>query len=416
MFPTVAIVLALPLGVAGLPPALTDMGFEQAVEANTAAGDRLLIVKFTASWCAPCKVMDRTTWSDEGVVGYLKEHGITAIPVDIDRHADLARTSRISAVPTLVLYRGGMEFDRSVGGMDATAMRAWLDGARGGKTKADAVQVRAGDKDLEGGRMDMMERLQRAQDLSRSGEFEAATDEFVWLWKHMLEYELTMSGVRGSFMAGYMADLAARSEHARTAFIALRDGLTERLEGGETSRNTLSDWLVLNTRVLADDEAVRAWVDRIWERPTGPDTLRAMGHIIDNWLIEQGEWTKAGVVQPPIERFKVFQREMLKSRSEMDHGPELAAMLKASTERSYIDRFAVYHAACLAAGRDEDAWKAADALLTDYPRDDARAALCRDALRAGAVRARHAEIAGQITGAEGERLAGLIERTLKSGD
>lgn len=413
MFLTVAIVLALPLGLAGLPPALTDMGFEQAVEANAVAGDRLLIVKFTASWCAPCKVMDRTTWSDEGVIGYLKEHGMTAIPVDIDRHADIARACRISAVPTIVLYRSGVEFDRSVGGMDAAAMRAWLDRAREGKTKAEAVRERAGGED---GGVPMRDRLQQARGLARSRDFERATAEFVWLWNHMLEHEPAMSGVRLSFMASYMQDLARKSEHARDAFTTLRDGLTERLEGEHASREDLTDWLVLCTKVLGDDAAVRAWVDRIWERPTGPQTLRSVGHLMDRWLIEQGEWVKAGVSQFPVGQFMATERAVLQSRHDTDRDPALAAMLKESGERNFIDRFAAYHASCLAAGRDEEAWQAAEGLLLDFPRDDARAALCRDALRAGAVRARHAEIAGQITGAEGERLAGLIERALKSGD
>lgn len=415
MFPSIAIVLALPLGAAALPPGLTDLGFDEAVAANRAESDKILVVKFTASWCAPCKTMDRTTWSDDGVVSYLKEHGITAIPVDIDKHREIARANRVSSVPTMVIFQNGIEFDRSVGGMNATAMTDWLTGVRDGRRKADALRQRV---EMAGGsdNMGMRDRFLHARGLARSGEWVAATDEFVWLWNNVLENEPAMHGVRVSFMASDMQELATQSEHARTAFTALRDGLTEKLENGETTRSNLTDWLVLSTKILGDDESVRAWVDRIWERPTGPQTLRAMGHIIDGWLIEQGEWTKAGVVQPPAAKFIAWQRGMLQSRFEGDHGPEVAAMLKESADRGHIGRFATYHAACLAAGRDEDAWKVAEALLTDFPRDDARAALCRDALQAGAVRARHAEIAGQITGTEGERLRDLIAQALSEKD
>jgi thiol:disulfide interchange protein len=66
------------------PPAMTDLPYAQAIKQNAEQDDKLLIVKFTADWCVPCKRMDRTVWSDAKVIEYLQEHGITVIAVDID--------------------------------------------------------------------------------------------------------------------------------------------------------------------------------------------------------------------------------------------------------------------------------------------------------------------------------------------
>lgn len=46
------------------------------------------------------------------------------------------------------------------------------------------------------------------------------------------------------------------------------------------------------------------------------------------------------------------------------------------------------------------------------PTDAARLALCRDALRAGAVRPRHAELAAAVEGDEAEALAEQIRAAL----
>ena len=409
-----AVVVVAPIALSDLPPAFPDMGYEPAVAANASVADRLLVVKFTAEWCAPCKMMDRTTWSDDAVVGYLKQHGITAIAVDVDEHRSIAQSNAIRAMPTMVVFRGGKEFDRAVGGMNSAALTEWLDDLRAGRTKADALRQRMGDRVGPDGRVDVRDRLEIARGLVDAGELDAATAEYVWLWQNIGEHEPTMLSVRGSFMAGEMAALARESDASRAAFTQLRDALTARLESGETSRSNLTDWLTLNIDVLDDDGAVRAWVDRIWERPTGPDTLRAMGHLVIDWLIEQGDWARAGAAQPAASVFLPQTRGMRLMMLQADRGLEQEAMMREVSDRWFIDRIATYHASCLAAGRDEDAWRAADELLKDVPTDEARAGLCRDALRAGAVRPRHAEIAAAIGGPEGEPLRERIAAALQA--
>ena len=110
-----------------------------------------------------------------------------------------------------------------------------------------------------------------------------------------------MSGVRVSFLARSMADLAVRSPEAKAVFVKLRDETEDRLINGKTDGDTrkkswddLRDWLVLNERVLKDREPVLAWVDRIKDRPTATQTFARTRDIIDDVLIDNGRWALYG--------------------------------------------------------------------------------------------------------------------------
>lgn len=53
------------------------------------------IIKFSASWCNPCKTLAKTL---EGV-----DFGIPLVEIDIDDQMDVANRYNIRGVPTLVL-------------------------------------------------------------------------------------------------------------------------------------------------------------------------------------------------------------------------------------------------------------------------------------------------------------------------
>jgi thioredoxin 1 len=96
------------------PPVFADEAFATALEA-TRSSDRWLIVDATAAWCGPCKHMDQTTWRDTEVVAWLKTYA-TALQIDVDSEQEWARAHQISAMPTLIAFKQGAEFDRVVGG------------------------------------------------------------------------------------------------------------------------------------------------------------------------------------------------------------------------------------------------------------------------------------------------------------
>lgn len=64
------------------------------------------IEKYGASWCGPCKILDRTLQQITN---------IDIIKYDVDEWEDLANEKGIRNVPVLIFYDGDNEVDRLVG-------------------------------------------------------------------------------------------------------------------------------------------------------------------------------------------------------------------------------------------------------------------------------------------------------------
>lgn len=76
------------------------------------------ILRFTASWCGPCKML-----------ASMLETIKTKIPIevyDIDEHADLAIDYGIRSVPTMILLDGDIEVERKVGLLQKKELEQWL--------------------------------------------------------------------------------------------------------------------------------------------------------------------------------------------------------------------------------------------------------------------------------------------------
>lgn len=80
---------------------------------------KLVMIDFAAEWCGPCKMLDRTTWKDEGVISAVTEKAI-AVRVDVDENRELAAQFRIRSIPTIIFIDGeGKEVTRVIGYRDA---------------------------------------------------------------------------------------------------------------------------------------------------------------------------------------------------------------------------------------------------------------------------------------------------------
>ena len=70
-----------------------------------------VLVDFNADWCGPCKMLAPVI--DE----LAEEHPeIKVVSVNIDDEEDLADEYDVFSIPCLVVFKGGEETDRSVGG------------------------------------------------------------------------------------------------------------------------------------------------------------------------------------------------------------------------------------------------------------------------------------------------------------
>lgn len=77
------------------------------------------LLKFSATWCAPCKALSKTL---EG-----KDLGVPVQPVDIDMDTELTAKYGVRSVPTLVLVDdAGNAVKTLTGARQLDAIKSWL--------------------------------------------------------------------------------------------------------------------------------------------------------------------------------------------------------------------------------------------------------------------------------------------------
>jgi thioredoxin 1 len=74
------------------------------------------VLKFSARWCPPCRVLAQTLKDVEGIT-----------PVDIDTNMETAREHNVRSVPTLVFKKDGKEVHRISGAIPLDKYNQILD-------------------------------------------------------------------------------------------------------------------------------------------------------------------------------------------------------------------------------------------------------------------------------------------------
>ena len=70
-----------------------------------------VLVDFWATWCAPCKQMSEII---DNVAPAYKDK-VKVVKLNVDEGTNIAAQYGITAVPTLILFKGGKEVKRMVG-------------------------------------------------------------------------------------------------------------------------------------------------------------------------------------------------------------------------------------------------------------------------------------------------------------
>jgi thioredoxin 1 len=93
-------------------------------ESEVLAAKGLVLVDFTAKWCAPCRAL-------EPIVEHIASHGrVKVVRVDGDDAPLLSARYHVRAFPTLVVFDAGREVARHVGLTSMTRIESLLANAR----------------------------------------------------------------------------------------------------------------------------------------------------------------------------------------------------------------------------------------------------------------------------------------------
>ncbi|KAM6959570.1 thioredoxin b [Tautogolabrus adspersus] len=83
------------------------------------AGDKLVVVDFTATWCGPCKQIGPKFVEESKKP---ENKNVIFLKVDVDEAEDVSSECKISCMPTFQFYKNGVKIDEFSGANHPTLL------------------------------------------------------------------------------------------------------------------------------------------------------------------------------------------------------------------------------------------------------------------------------------------------------
>lgn len=106
-------------------------------ESNFNVDNGTYVVKFWATWCQPCKVMEPTILKLE-----VEFPNISFLSVDVDQVPILAKSFKIKTVPTLLIIKNDIEVNRVEGLSLITPLRSLLKKSSDGGENINVSEIK----------------------------------------------------------------------------------------------------------------------------------------------------------------------------------------------------------------------------------------------------------------------------------
>lgn len=358
-----------------------DMTIPEAVEA-AGAKSGMVVIKFTAEWCGPCKQMDRTTWVDESVKAWIRRNGV-AVEVDVDDEPELSQQYAVASMPTIAILRDGEVFDRMVGYRDADQMLEWFADVEQGVPPTERLEARwAGRESLS-----TLERYLFASELLNTGLYELAHDEYVYLWT-ATRRSASMAGVRLSSMLSDIERLIEARPESHEPFVAFRDEVEQQINtrrGHQTRIRIIQEWIALNGIVGEDDRTIQWYLEHFDVIESTDEMAQAYHALFHDLLLDRDMWElyASTLEDPDVQiRFLTMQRQITET---MVGAVDTEGHITQALDEHFRQQVATAYAGYLVRRKHEWARTAEQMLLEELDDPESRIAMVEAALDAGAV-------------------------------
>jgi thioredoxin 1 len=87
-------------------------------------GSNLTILKFTATWCGPCRMINPFV---KELSSQFENKGVVINDIDVDTNSELATRFDIRAVPTILFLKDGAVVDKTVGAVQKSVLESKIE-------------------------------------------------------------------------------------------------------------------------------------------------------------------------------------------------------------------------------------------------------------------------------------------------